>query len=74
MKNGKSDKVDNKYTALTLTEEERYKQARKVDIFELGTALGKSEAMHKLDFLKILPHSEDKYFYERQAERYKIQR
>lgn len=44
----------------------RFESFRRIDVFELGTALGQHEAAHKIDFLKILPKGEDKFFKERQ--------
>lgn len=47
---------------------------RKIDVLDIGTTLGKSEAMHKIDFMKVLPEGEDEFFKERQKQREEIGR
>ena len=33
----------------------RYESFRKLDLFDIGTTLGMHKAMHRIDFLKVLP-------------------
>lgn len=55
-------------------DKKHYKTVRRLDVLDLGTALGKHSVMHQIDFLRILPRGEDEYSRERQKQRAEIAR